>query len=316
MVESAYPRGLHGVALGRSVLDAALVQEAMRTGASFEPGVAVREAIVEERRNGRLVTGVSIGAGGQERPLAARVVIGADGRRSTLAFKLGLASHASKPRRWAIGAYFEEAGAQARRGEMHIRRGRYIGVAPLPGGLANVCLVKPSGPGDPDLHEPEAALRREIAAEPLLRDRYAGARLVRPPIVLGPLAVDSSERAIDGLILAGDAAGFIDPITGDGLRFAVRGAEMAAASALHALAHGWSGVHARLAAGRRREFGAKWRFNRALRLMVSDARTIQLLAATARLAPGATRAMIEYAGDCGIARHAPAAPRAGVAEFT
>ena len=31
-------------------------------------------------------------------------------------------------------------------GEMHVRRGHYIGVAPVPGGLTNVCLVKPSWP--------------------------------------------------------------------------------------------------------------------------------------------------------------------------
>ena len=35
-------------------------------------------------------------------------------------------------------------------GEMHVRAGRYIGVAPIPGGLANVCLVRPSGPADGD----------------------------------------------------------------------------------------------------------------------------------------------------------------------
>ena len=37
-------------------------------------------------------------------------------------------------------------------------------------------------------------------------------------------------------------------MTGDGLRFAVQGAELAAAAALHALSRGWAGVHARLAA--------------------------------------------------------------------
>jgi len=40
---------------------------------------------------------------------------------------------------------------------------------------------------------------------------------------------------VPGLLLAGDAAGFIDPITGDGLRFAVCGAELAATVALRAL---------------------------------------------------------------------------------
>src|SRR5205814_8824362 len=48
-------------------------------------------------------------------------------------------------------------------GEMHIRSGRYIGVAPVPGGLTNVCLVKPSRPADPELADPTALLLRELA---------------------------------------------------------------------------------------------------------------------------------------------------------
>jgi flavin-dependent dehydrogenase len=101
--------------------------------------------------------------------------------------------------------------------------------------------------------------------------------------------------------LAGDAAGFIDPMTGDGLRFAVRGGELAAVAALEALEHGWRGVHERLAARRRQEFGGKWRFNRALRALVTSPRAVDAGGAAARLAPGALRAVIAYAGDCGVA---------------
>lgn len=182
---------------------------------------------------------------------------------------------------------------------MHVRRGRYIGVAPVPGGLTNVCLVQPSGPADPDLADPEALLLRVLARDPWLRDRAAGARMVAAPVVLGPLAVDAAPRAIDGLLVAGDAAGFVDPMTGDGLRFAVRGAELAASAALDALARGWPGVHARLAAARAREFGGKWRFNRALRALVASPRAVGAAAVGARLAPGVLRAVIARAGDCG-----------------
>jgi flavin-dependent dehydrogenase len=106
---------------------------------------------------------------------------------------------------------------------------------------------------------------------------------------------------IDGLLLAGDAAGFIDPMTGDGLRFAIRGAELAASAALDALADGWSTVHARLAAARAREFGGKWRFNRALRALVASPPAIDAAALAARLVPGVLRAVIARAGDCGAA---------------
>ena len=138
-------------------------------------------------------------------------------------------------------------------GEMHIRRGHYIGVAPLPGGIANVCLVKPAGSDDPALRNPRKALLDALAADTMLRDRFADARLVADPLVLGPLAVDAVATVPPrGLLLAGDAAGFVDPMTGDGLRFALRGGELAAQAAVRALEHGWDAVHASLEAARRR----------------------------------------------------------------
>jgi len=380
-IQGRYPDGLFGRAILRRDLDWMLLQQAVRAGCQFQPGVAVREAIVGEVSHSNpapAVRGVRIGHNGSTRELCARVTIAADGRHSTIAFGLGLARHPNRPRRWAIGAYFEaichdsdlspthvrhepessqsgvrvksdfsptwgvdwprcrpigafegichdsdlspthvrhesessQSGVRVKSdfsptggvvGEMHIRRGRYIGVARLPGGLTNVCLVKPSHPGDADLRDPRSLLMRELARDPFLRDRFAAARLVAPPVVLGPLAVDVQPAAIDGLLLAGDAAGFIDPMTGDGLRFAIHGGELAASAALDALAEGWAGVHARLAERRRREFGGKWRFNRALRALVASPGAVVAAAAVAPLAPSVLRAIISRAGDCDLA---------------
>jgi menaquinone-9 beta-reductase len=185
---------------------------------------------------------------------------------------------------------------------MHVRRNCYIGVAPVPGGLTNVCLVIPAIPGSAALRDPAAVLTGALGADLLLRDRFADATLATPPVVLGPLAVDATGRAVDGLIAAGDAAGFVDPMTGDGLRFAIRGGELAADAALRALASGWPGVHESLAAARADAFGGKWRFNRTLRSLVASPRAVQAAALGARLAPGALRAVIARAGDCDLAR--------------
>ena len=304
-IEGRYPDGLSGRALTRRDLDWLLLQQAVAAGCQFEPGVTVRRPIIDGQRPTPSVGGAVVGADGRESPMTARVTIAADGRHSTIAFGLGLARHPPRPRRWAIGAYFEyflpATVGRLTFGEMHVRRGHYIGVAPVPGGLTNVCLVKPSFAGDATLGDPASALTRALAGDPLLRDRAAGARLVASPIVLGPLAVDVRDAAIDGLLLAGDAAGFIDPMTGDGLRFATYGGELAAAAALRALARGWSGVHASLAAERRRAFGAKWRFNRALRALVASPRAIDAAALGARIAPAVLRGAIARAGDCSAA---------------
>ncbi len=305
-----YPAGLEGCALLRRHLDARLIQAAVEAGCQFEEGVAVERAILTTTAGGAVVSGVRVQTATGVRSCTAPVVIAADGRRSRLGFGLGLARHPPAPRRWAIGAYFTGVGQRAESrgqsgaavcGEMHVRSGCYVGVAPLPDGLTNVCLVRPAGGGDPAFRDPSAVLRATIANDPILRDRLAGGTLAGPPVVLGPLAVDATGAALDGLVVAGDAAGFIDPMTGDGLRFAIHGGELAALAALQALEHGWRGVHAGYAVARRQAFGSKWRFDRALRALVASPRTLAAAAAGARLAPAAIRAVIARAGDCHVA---------------
>jgi flavin-dependent dehydrogenase len=121
--------------------------------------------------------------------------------------------------------------------------------------------------------------------------------MVDPPVMLGPLAVDATSAGSEGLLLAGDAAGFIDPMTGDGLRFAVRGGELAAQAALAQLAGRLSQPHERLTRVRRREFARKWRFNRALRRMVAANFSLEMASTLASAAPWALRRAIRFAAD-------------------
>jgi flavin-dependent dehydrogenase len=301
-IAGRYPRGLCGRAILRRDLDWMLLEAAIAAGCELDSGVVVRGAIVDNAHGAGRVRGVEVVSRAGTAGLRAPIVIAADGRRSTLAFGLGLARHPRSPRRWAVGGYFENAATQAGEavfGEMHVRRHLYVGVAPLPGGLTNVCLVKPSMAGDAPFGDPARLLQQTVAADPLLRDRLAGATLVAPPVVLGPLAVEATGRAsVDGLLVAGDAAGFVDPMTGDGLRFAIQGGELAARAALRVLAHGWTGVQAALAAERADAFRGKWRFNRALRAIVSSPAGVSIGRTGARIAPAVMRAIITHAGDC------------------
>jgi flavin-dependent dehydrogenase len=229
--------------------------------------------------------------------VSARVVIAADGRYSRVARALGLAACPAHPRRWAIGAYFENVAALSSFGEMHVRRHWYIGVAPLPGGLANAVVVTADRMA---LRRGIALLTDALAADRLLAPRFADGRMLTRPVMLGPLAVDCRVAGAPGLLLAGDAAGFIDPMTGDGLRFALRGGELAAREALAALEHGIAGAHARLYRARRREFGPKFRFNRAIRALVASPAAIQGASVGATLVPALIRGAISYAGDVGL----------------
>jgi flavin-dependent dehydrogenase len=120
---------------------------------------------------------------------------------------------------------------------------------------------------------------------------------VRPAVSLGPLAVDARASGMTGLLLAGDAAGFIDPMTGDGLRFAMRGAELAAAVALESLEKGTASADVRLADARRAEFARKQRFDRALRAIVARPAAVSAAAVGAWLAPALLKRVIGVAGD-------------------
>ncbi len=293
-VQAAYGAGVHALSIVRHALDAALVRTAVAAGVRLEESALVRRPLVDEAGAPRVRGVVVAGRDGRDVRVPAAFVIAADGRRSAIAIPLGLARQPERPRRWAIGAYFSGVAALGTFGEMHVRRGRYVGVAPIPGGAANVCVVVPN---PRRMDDPGATLRRAIERDPALRGRFARAAMLGAPAVLGPLAVDARDAGMDGLLLAGDAAGFIDPMTGDGLRFAVRGGELAAETVLEALAGSTAQPHVTLRERRRREFSAKWQFNRTLRRLVGIGLSVEAAGLVALAAPGVLRRAIRFAGD-------------------
>jgi flavin-dependent dehydrogenase len=296
-VRGEYGERRVGRAIRRQDFDAWLIEQARTAGACVEYGVTVRDTL---RTCHGVVCGVTAGERASSREYRARIVIAADGRASRLARASGLAQHPRRPRRWAIGGYFDGVSGLGPRGEMHVRGGHYIGVAPVPGGSANTCLVIPYHGGGRSWTDPAEMLRAAIAADSQLAPRFARARLVAAPTVLGPMAVDAPRAGAAGMLLAGDAAGFIDPITGDGLRLALDSAMLTADVAGRVLAGELdvSTAPQRLTRARAEMFAAKWRFNRGLRLLVASPRAIGAAAVAARVAPSAFAAIIRYAGDC------------------
>ena len=88
-------------------------------------------------------------------------------------------------------------------------------------------------------------------------------------------------------------------MTGDGLRFALRGGELAGQAALDELQSGapaWPALHT----ARLREFSTKWRINRALRAIVGSPRAVTLAALVARRWSMPVEYLIGVAGDVGL----------------
>lgn len=299
-VRGRYDASEPGLCITREVFDHWLLEQAIAAGARLIHGtvLGVRRSSEHAAVAGLVVRRPS----GELIECPARVTIGADGRRSRLALQCGLSRYAARPRRWAIGAYYEDVDRLEADGEMHIRAGHYIGVAATPDGRVNTCLVQPHESGDDRWPPPADLLQARLEADPILASRYRRARRLSPPRVLGPMAIVTPVPGCPGLLLAGDAAGFIDPMTGDGIRLALTGAELAAGVAGEML----DGVtpiekgHERLATLARRRLETKRRFNRVLRRVVASPLAVEAAAGIAAICPPAFTMLIRYAGDCGI----------------
>ena len=295
-VTGAYGGEQRGISLPRRVLDARLLDAAVAAGARIEEGVRVQGPLMSP--GDKAVTGLELRmpSGRVERRTAA-VTIAADGAHSRIARAVGLARTPPTPRRWAIGATFCGVSGLTEFGEMHVREHCYIGVAPLPDAAANACVVT----ADRNALRQSRLLLSTLQNDRGIGRRFERARLVAETSILGPLALDATAAGTPGLLLAGDAAGFIDPMTGDGLRFAFRGAELAALETLRVFERGWGDAHRRLADARQREFGAKWRFNRTLRAVADSPLSVRAAARAAAVTPALLRYAIRYAGDIRVA---------------
>ncbi len=228
-------RGRRGLGIRRYHFDAALVENARQSGVRVEQGVAVSGLHHDE--NGR-VSGVQVGrvkpgSGVASGVVTARFVVGADGRHSVVARSLGLGIPVRWPRRLGLHAHFEPADDAvlgplgAGLGEMHVGDGAYCGLAPVGGGLLVAGLVTPLGGKERGESTPDY-FARKLDDVPGAAQRLSGARRVGKVMGIGPLARRVARTAGPGYLLVGDAAGYLDPFTGEGVFRALRGAEIAA----------------------------------------------------------------------------------------
>ena len=223
-----------GLALRRTLLDPILLDVARRAGASVCERTRVTELI---RRSDGRVTGVHVlGDDGASRELRASLVIGADGLRSVVARRLGLARRRRWPRRLALVAHYEEFAGVGAWGEMHVERGvGYVGLAAVGHGLTNVAMVVPASAAREVSADRTAFYERWLRERPQLAPRVASARRVSPVMATGPFASHARRAWAPGAALVGDAADFFDPFTGEGIYAALRGGELLAPFALRAL---------------------------------------------------------------------------------
>lgn len=223
-----YPaaHGPHRPALGvqRAAFDAALLDRARGAGADVRERARVTAAVVAD---GRVIGVRVLGAGGGGDVVRARVVVGADGAHSAVARSLGLTLSVRWPRRLGLVARYRGVRSIGRYGEMHVGRGVYCGLAPVGEGIVSVGLVGGLADRRPG-ESKQAYFERRVAELPGVARALGGAHRVTPIRGVGPIARRVRRVAGPGYLLVGDAAGFFDPFTGEGVFRALRGAELAA----------------------------------------------------------------------------------------
>lgn len=260
-----------GLSVRREVLDTILVGRARAAGASLVEGVRAT-GIARTLRGGTPI--VRTLARGREGDINARFVIAADGLRSVLAKRLGLAKALRWPRRLALVTHYSGVGDVGEHGEMHVERDGYVGIADVGNGLTTVALVVPSNRSKEIARNRGDFLQAWLMSRRHLAPRFVRAQRVTPVVATGPFASHARRAWSPGIALVGDAADFFDPFTGEGIYSALRGGEMLAESILEALAAtSQREADAALAAydaRRRKEFGGKWIVERVIGTVVAS----------------------------------------------
>ena len=272
--DSGKAAGRLGLGIRRYHFDAALVENAREAGAQVEQGVAVSG--VDRDEKGR-VSGIRVrrsgGSGVEDDAVTARFVVGADGRHSVVARSLNLGLPVRWPRRLGLHAHFEPAAdadlgpLAAGLGEMHVGDGAYCGLAPVGGGLLVAGLVTPLG-AKKQGESTQDYFGRKLTDVPGAAWRLGGARRVGKVMGIGPLARRVARTAGPGYLLVGDAAGYLDPFTGEGVFRALRGAELAA-SAIEASLRSGADVPVDYESARRKAFADKERLTALVQLALA-----------------------------------------------
>ncbi|MCX6771268.1 MAG: geranylgeranyl reductase family protein [Candidatus Micrarchaeota archaeon] len=227
-----------GYTCRRQVYDNLLFQNAKR-GCDAMEGMAAT-ALVKE--NGKVAGVKARGADGKEYEFRGRMVIGADGVNSVVAREIRGVEVDPAHTCIAYRAYYSGISGMTGCLEIHFVKSimpGYFWIFPLEGGIANVgvgMVMEDMKRHGTDLGK---AMEGIVKNNPLFKERFANARMVSP-LKAWQLPFGSKKRKVhaENVLLVGDAAGLVDPFSGEGIGNAMLSGKIAADVAYEALVAG------------------------------------------------------------------------------
>lgn len=210
----------------RTILDKLLVDAAAQSGAEVREGFAVEEVLIE---NGLVVGIKGRSKHGGSITERAKVVVGADGWRSSVAEAVGADRYDEKPRLLA-GYYTYWSGLPMdNRFETYIRDRRGFAAVPTHDGLTMVIVGWPYAEFDDCKKDIEGNYLKTIELAPAFADRLHGAK--REARFAGAAVPNYFRKPYGpGWALVGDAGYNRDFITGQGIMDAFYDAELCVAA--------------------------------------------------------------------------------------
>jgi menaquinone-9 beta-reductase len=212
-----------GLGLSRTKFDLALLRQAEHKGAVVLQGCRIKN-LERESQGWALLLDHAPGDG----EIRAPVLIGADGRNSWVAHRLGLTSAAeTQGRSVGFQIHLDASNAVSGSIEIHLFPGGYAGLVGLGGNSFNLCLAV-------DKHRLPRERQVEFLSEsllpqnPYLRELLMSSRRVGDARATYPVYFKPRTCVADGIVFIGDAARVNEPVSGEGIYFAMKSALLAA----------------------------------------------------------------------------------------
>jgi menaquinone-9 beta-reductase len=205
IAQGDFPAGM-GKGIRRTALNVAMAERARALGADLRLGCNMRGWQRGPKRGVEVLTDVGV--------LHGHLLVAADGLHSPIRHELDLDRPDFRPKRFGTRRHYARS-PWSRYVEVYWAQGIEAYVTPVGQAEVSVALL---------WHGEKASFEALLAGFAPLRDKLLGAEATSSPRGAGPLRQGVRRRYADRVALVGDAAGYIDPLTGEGVSLALRAA--------------------------------------------------------------------------------------------